>query len=78
VQLIHGVEWQDLNASQFAHALLAALAMSGALGLYSARVAIAKRIGEWNSVGIDPHIVHGPAIDGDGANSLGGQVGTLA
>ena len=52
--------------------------MGGSFSFYRARIAIAEGIGEWNSVRVDAHIIHGPAIDSNGTNSLRGEAGTLA
>ena len=78
VELVDGVERQDLDAGELAHALLAALAMGGALGLDGAGIAIAEGIGERIAGGVDADVVDGPAIDGDGANAFGGDFGALA
>jgi hypothetical protein len=78
VELVDGVEGKDLDAGELAHALLAALAVGGALGLDGARIAIAEGIGERIAGGIHADVVHGPAIDGDGANAFGGELGALA
>src|ERR1017187_10549262 len=63
VELVDGVEGKDLDAGELAHALLAALAVGGALRLDGARIAVAEGIGERIAGGIDAHVVHGPAVD---------------
>ena len=78
VELVDGVEGQDLDAGELAHALLAALAMGGALGRGGARVAVAEGVGEGIAGGVDADVVDGPAIDGDGADAFGGELGALA
>ncbi len=74
VELVDGIEREDLNAGQLAHALLAALAMRGALGFDGARIAIAEGIGERQAFGVHADIVDGPAIDRERADALGGDV----
>ena len=78
VQLVGGVEGEDLDSGELAHALLAAKAMGGVLRLDVAGVAIAEGVGQRRAVGVDARVVHGPAVGGDGANALGGERGTLA
>ena len=40
-----------------------------------ARVAIAEGCGERVVVGVEADVVDGPAIDGDGADAFGGELG---
>jgi len=78
VELVDGVEGEDLDAGELAHALLAEQAMGCALRLGVARVAVAEGVGQRRAVGVHAHIVHGPAVGGDGADALGGERGALA
>ena len=52
--------------------------MGGDLRLGVARVAIAEGVGQRSALGVDAHIVHGPAVGGDGADALGRERGALA
>ncbi len=73
--MLRGRIW---DTSELAHALLAALAVGGALGLDGARVAVAEGVGEGIARGIDADVVDSPAIDGDGADAFGGDGGAFA
>ena len=78
VQLVDGVERKNLDAGELAHPFLAALAVGRPLRLDGARVAIAEGVGERLAGSVHAHVIHGPAIHGDGANALGGDLGALA
>ena len=52
--------------------------MGGALGFDGARIAITEGVGKREAGGVHADVVHGPSVDGDGANTFGGELSAAA
>src|SRR5882672_7031352 len=73
VKLVQRIDAKNLNAGQIVEFLRRQDCMHFALGSFGSRVAVAEGKRSRSSVGLQPHVVNRPTIDGDGGDTFGSE-----
>jgi len=74
-ELVGGVDAEELDAGDVAHAVGGDLLVEEGLAGEGALVAVAEGVGYGIVVGGEADVVYGPAVYGDGADAFVGDVG---
>ena len=74
-ELVGGVDAEELDAGEIAEAIGGDAVVELGFAGQGALVAIAEGISYGLVVGVEADVVYGPAVDGDGADAFGGEVG---
>ena len=74
-ELVSGVDAEELDAGEVAHAVGGEALVEEGFAREGALIAVAEGIGYGITVRVEMDVVDGPTVDGDGANAFGGEVG---